>query len=193
MEPLAKLPPLRPTVDEDDGGGVAPPLPPTITDTLVRANTAYLATVEGGGPAGGAGASPGGAPSDAPDVSPHLCLMRVSWIHHPILGDVLVLTSRVASRKWAAMVLRPRVAILVHDATSSITLYGEATVVEGEVAAVLKAQHLARHPGYEQFIVGENIGVIAVRPSLARCCDIQDRVSEWQNPGGRPVRSGSCG
>ena len=167
----------------------APPLPLEVISVLSRASLAYLATVE--------------------DGLPHLSLMSYTHTEDPELGPVLVLTTRKDTKKFRALQTTSSVAVLIHDFDSvrrdgetqdaiapgslSVTVYGETSVTNGEVAERLRAVHLARNPKYPQFICGDNIAVIAVRPTLARMCNIQDVVTTWSNPKGRPLRSSSFG
>lgn len=72
----------------------APPLPRAVTDVLARTSLAYLATVE--------------------DGSPHLSLMQFSLMEHE--GDIaIVMSTKRATKKYAALVRNPAVALLVHD------------------------------------------------------------------------------
>ena len=142
-----------------------PPLPSHIIAVLEGAQLAYLATVE--------------------ESKPHLSLMRFTLVHEEACGGAaLVLTSRRDTRKFAALCATPDVAVLVHDDMAgalpdgqqlSVTLYGQAREVTGELAERLRARHLARNVGYETFIVGERIAVIAVTLSSARTCDLRDQ------------------
>ena len=173
----------------------APPLPPAVTHVLERTSLAYMATVEEG--------------------LPHLSLMSFTHYEDPDLGPVLILTTRRETKKFRALQHTPSVAILIHDfdgarqptntsdcntgssnsncGSLSITVNGNAIIAEGEVAERLRAAHLARNPRYPQFITGPDIAVIAVRPTMARMCNIQDQVCTWSNPKGRPLRSSSFG
>lgn len=184
---------------EDD---YAPPLPPAVTAVLERASLAYLATVEEG--------------------LPHLSLMSYTHADDEELGPVLVMTTRRDTKKYRALCATPSVAVLIHDfdgvrrapagaepgagagtgsgssggsggGTLAVTVYGEALLVDGPTAERLRSAHLARNGAYPQFIVGEGIAVVAVRPTLARMCDVRDAVTTWANPRGRPLRSSSVG
>lgn len=42
--------------------------------------------------------------------------------------------------------------------------------------------HLMANPGYSQFIVGDNVAIVAVYVESARICDVKDRVRHWQHP-----------
>lgn len=155
-----------------DGQDLEPPLPPRVLDVLTQASFCYLATVE----------------SEGPISAPHLCLMRFTWVPaaDTAAGGVLVLSTRRDSRKHAALVANPRVAVLIHAAVDapdggepgelSVTVYGEAAVVDGVDAERLRALHLRRNPGYAQFITGDGIAVVTVRLRTARVCDVLDRV-----------------
>lgn len=39
-------------------------------------------------------------------------------------------------------------------------------------------------PGYEQFIVGEDIAMVAIFVEQARLCNVKDEVSHWAVAGG---------
>lgn len=144
------------------------------------------------------------------DNRPHLSLMNYTWLVDDHLGGVLVMTTRRNTKKFAALQSNPAVAILVHDfgtlrstapaeqaqqggeegagmpqavGTCSITLYGDAVVVEGAAADRLRAAHLACNSRYPQFISGEGIAVLTVSPHMARICDVGDCVSTWASPG----------
>lgn len=169
----------------------APPLPLQVTHVLERASLAYLATVE--------------------DGLPHLSLMSYTHVDDADLGPVLVMTTRRDTKKYRALFTTPAVAVLIHDfdgvraddcdsksadlpsGSLSITVYGDALIADGEVAERLRSAHLLRNPRYPQFITGDGIAVIAVRPTLARMCNVQDVVTTWANPKGRPLRSSSIG
>jgi hypothetical protein len=72
-----------------------------------------------------------------------------------------------------------------------VTVYGEA-IVAGEGTALAdrcRALHLVNNPQYAQFIVGDGIAIVCVRPTLARICNVQDRVTTWANHAKRPLRS----
>lgn len=149
-----------------------PPLPLTITRVLGRTRLAYLATCE--------------------EASPHLSLMNYSWIaDDEALGGGIVMTTRRDTKKFAALVANPRVALLVHDfregstgvvGTCSITLYGDCRVQSGEAAERLRAAHLATNPEYANFIAGVGIAVLWLQPTLARLVDLTDTVSTWSAP-----------
>jgi hypothetical protein len=77
--------------------------------------------------------------------------------------------------------------------TCSVTVYGDAVVVEGALCERLRAAHLARNPSYAQFIRSDDtIAVIAVSPRRARIANIDDRVSVWEapRPAAKPATSG---
>jgi hypothetical protein len=149
-----------------------PPLPEVITRVLGRTRLAYLATCE--------------------EASPHLSLMNYSWLtDDEALGGGIVMTTRRDTKKFAALVANPKVALLVHDfkegargvvGTCSITLYGNCVVQSGEAAERLRLVHLASNPEYANFIAGEGIAVLWLQPTLARLVDLTDTVSTWAAP-----------
>ena len=62
----------------------------------------------------------------------------------------------------------------------SITLNGEVFDTEGSKdEETYRHHHLINNKGYEQFIVGKDIAVLAVRIEKARICDINDKVKHW--------------
>ena len=62
----------------------------------------------------------------------------------------------------------------------SITLNGEVYDTEGSRdEETYRQHHLVNNKGYEQFIVGPDIAVLAVRIEKARICDINDKVKHW--------------
>ena len=65
--------------------------------------------------------------------------------------------------------------------TYSVTIYGEAEVVlEGtELHSRCLSTHLAANSAYSQFIVGEGVALLIIRPRLARICNIMDNVEQW--------------
>ena len=77
--------------------------------------------------------------------------------------------------------------------SASVTLYCTASVVgEGPACSPegakdrerLRALHLEKNADYPQFIEGPDIAILALRPTLARVCDIHDRVSVWNKDNG---------
>jgi len=77
--------------------------------------------------------------------------------------------------------------------TVSVTIYGDAEIVpEGPRAERLRAFHASRSPSYAHFSAGEGVAMLAVRPRMARICDVQDRVQLWSGAGG-PEGSGAGG
>ena len=68
--------------------------------------------------------------------------------------------------------------------TLSITLNGVAEVLDDCNANKYRQLHLSNNPGYSQFIEGEGIAVILIRIEKASMCDIEDKVSYWNNRDG---------
>lgn len=207
MEPLGaaappSAPPLTPLAPAPAYGSgeqtFTPPLPAVVMRVLASARLCYLATCE--------------------DSSPHLSLMRYTFVEDAARGCVLLLSSRKDTRKVAFLTSNPRVAVLLHDFddgssgggggggssggggggapqrnTASVTVYGHVELLaDGPEADRLRAAHLANNPGYGQFIEGPGMVLMALTPTLARIANIQDRVETWESPcPGRPVRSSS--
>ena len=141
-----------------------PPLPTVIVDVLNSANLCYLATSE--------------------DNIPHLSLMNFSVVDEQDIGCAIVLSTRRDTKKFAAIISNPRVAVLVHDfvgdhGTASVTINGTMHVTEGEQEERCRAAHLAKNAKMAQFIVGEQVAILVVTPQSARICNIQDKVTYW--------------
>lgn len=159
-----------------------PPLPDVVARMLESASLAYLTTST---------IDPGG------ESSPHVSLMRFSYLSDE---SVIVISTAKKTKKYLQMKRSPQVAMLVHDfpnagrgaepvepgerpaasgATVSITLNGLAVIEEGPEAERHRALHLQANPGYEQFIVGENIAIVAIFVHTARICNVRDEVQHW--------------
>jgi hypothetical protein len=202
MEPVTVAPPSTPMPATPPapaaaayGGGeqtFTPPLPAVVMRVLACARLCYLATCE--------------------DSSPHLSLMRYTFVEDAARGCVLLMSSRKDTRKVAFLTANPRVAVLLHDFddgsgtgstsssggsgggagegvprstrnTASVTVYGHVELLEdGPEADRLRAAHLANNPGYAQFITGPGMVLMALTPTLARIANIQDRVETWESP-----------
>eukprot|EP00587_Corethron_hystrix_P011269 CAMPEP_0113299486 /NCGR_PEP_ID=MMETSP0010_2-20120614/1502_1 /TAXON_ID=216773 ORGANISM="Corethron hystrix, Strain 308" /NCGR_SAMPLE_ID=MMETSP0010_2 /ASSEMBLY_ACC=CAM_ASM_000155 /LENGTH=106 /DNA_ID=CAMNT_0000152731 /DNA_START=200 /DNA_END=517 /DNA_ORIENTATION=- /assembly_acc=CAM_ASM_000155 len=100
------------------------------------------------------------------------------------------------TRKYDMLKERKNVALLIHDFGDggegtegghgeggnpkfSITLKGICKIETGEVAERYRKAHLERNGKYSQFIVGEDIAILAVYVKSARICDINDQVTTW--------------
>ena len=169
---------------------IYPPLPSEVVTTLETTRMCFLATQA--------------------DGEPHLSLMRFSY-YQP--DEVIILTTRRNTKKFAQIVDNSKVAVLIHDfahmhgavseaaATSSssssssggsgssssseetsrfsITLNGDVESMLGVNEDKYRSFHRKMNPGYDQFIVGDDIAVLAVRIEKARICDINDKVKHW--------------
>jgi len=154
-----------------------PPFPPEIVKLLKDSCLCYL-----------------GVTLD--DNNSHLCLMNFTYIP---TDEIIVLSTRRDTTKFKAIVRMTKCTLLMHDfpvgvdarakdgekdsqygKTHSITMYGTVEVLEGEVAEQMRSAHLARHgPEYKQFIVGEDIAILAVHVEYAKICNIKDEVKHW--------------
>ena len=166
----------------------SPPLPRIVLDVLSRSRFCYLATSE--------------------ENSPHLCLMCYTFIQNQELGTgSFIMSTKRATKKFAALVANSRVAVLVHDfhsaaktsaedssdssaptihqtsGTYSVTVYGECEVLIGDEAESVRVLHAQRNPAYRQFILGDDVSMIRVKPETARICDINDNVQTWGQTG----------
>ena len=105
------------------------------------------------------------------------------------------MSTRRDTKKYQALLNNPQVAILVHDfdtnreraekvlessGTCSVTVYGDLTIVtDKNVEETYRSHHMSTNPKYKQFIEGNDIAIIVIRPSYARICNINDQVSVW--------------
>jgi hypothetical protein len=160
-----------------------PPLPHPIPEVLHNTCLAYLAT------------------SSADN--PHLSLMRFSYCKslRKAGGEVLVLSTQRATKKYATLKRNENVALLVHgfqadrtdtaDAENydsqrfSITLNGKVHEEEGALAERYREIHLSRNERFSQFIVGDDVAIVTVELTSARVCDVNDRVQHWSRASGR--------
>ncbi len=148
---------------------IRPPFPQPIRDMLSKSRLAYLSTVDGD--------------------SSHLSLMRFTYLKDEDDGEVVILSTQRATKKFDMLLKQNGVALLVHDFSQfgddnkgvhSITLNGQCSILEdGEKAEKYRAAHLKHNPDYPQFIVGEDIAVLCIVVTYARICNINDRVETW--------------
>ena len=160
-----------------------PPLPQPVADVLNVACLCFLAT------------------SDA--SSPHLSLMRFTYTKSltEAGGEVLVISTRRDTKKYAMLLVNSQVALLVHDFSSAsaeddanystrqgkarytITLNGTVQEAHGDVAERYRAVHLQNNISYRQFIEGSDIAIILVTLTSARVCDVNDSVRVYSKEG----------
>ena len=148
--------------------GLRPPFPPVVKDVLERCKLAYLATV------------------DRENDTSHLSLMRFTYLAE---DGVIVMSTNMKTKKFSMLQKQTGVALLVTDfdqfddrkcTGAAITLNGRCYIVEpGPDAERFRQAHLRANPRYPQFIVGEDIAMLAVEVQNARICDIHDRVTKW--------------
>ena len=167
------------TKTEKRNDEIFPPLPEEITQTLSTTRMCFLATHD--------------------DGEPHLSTMRFTYFQK---DEVIILTTRRKTKKYSQIMKNSKVALLVHDFSHtdghdnhvdhvgnngtngiqkfSITLNGQVYDTEGSKdEETYRQHHLSNNKGYEQFIVGKDIAVLAVRIEKARICDINDKVKHW--------------
>ena len=159
-----------------------PPLPEPVVQVLTRCCLCFLATSSGD--------------------SPHLSLMRFSYSRSLAAqrpgAEVLIVSTRRSTKKYATLCANRNVALLVHDFAGenesdllnytalegrprhSITLSGVVREESGEMAERYRAIHLEKNQAYAQFIVGDDIAILTVEIETARVCDVNDRVSHFE-------------
>jgi len=163
-----------------------PPFPQSVRTMLAKCRLAYLSTVD----------------TDA--VSSHLSLMRFTYVHDPVDGELVILSTKKKTKKFAMLQEQKGVALLVHDFgtghnsttnssttptdtttntttnnNSTITLNGNCRILTGAEDIKYRAKHLHHNPDYPQFIVGDEIAVLCIDIHYARICDLNDNVVHW--------------
>ncbi len=155
------------------------------------------------------------------DNEPHLSLMNFSFVVEETHGGVFIMSTRRDTRKFSQIAANPHVAVLVHDfhtvrptnagaagtpqpasGTCSVTVYGDAVVLDNEEAVKFREYHTKTNPAYSQFIhgkiiipltwkfpllgkliivppVGDGIAIFIIKPTKARICNIKDEVQTW--------------
>ena len=116
-------------------------------------------------------------------------------------GEVLVISTRRDTKKYAMLLVNSQVALLVHDFSSAsaaddanystrqgkarytITLNGTVQEAHGDVAERYRAVHLQNNASYRQFIEGSDIAIILVTLTSARVCDVNDSVRVYSKEG----------
>lgn len=66
----------------------------------------------------------------------------------------------------------------------SITVYGAMEFPGEELAERCRQVHLAANPRYAHFIVGDDVAIMMLKPSMARLCNIHDAVQTWARGSG---------
>eukprot|EP01041_Mallomonas_annulata_P011442 gene11442-23932_t len=153
----------------DNDNVLYPPFPEIIVKLLSSSSLCFLSTTDGVG-------------------NPHLSLMSFTYYVDQNKQEVLLITTREDTQKFAHIQECPAVAVLIHDfphlkgqesrngeKTASITLKGFASIENSLKQEEFRAIHLQKNLEYKQFIVGENIRVISIRIESARICDFQDQ------------------
>ena len=152
------------------GSKLRPPFPTIVKEMLSKCRLAYLSTV------------------DMDVASSHLSLMRFTYLNDQEDGEIVVLSTNKKTKKFDMLQKQNGVALLVHDfgqqtneaGMYSITLNGNCRIVTDPVKAEqYRKAHLAHNPDYPQFIVGDDIAILAVDVTTARICDINDQVTKW--------------
>ena len=166
---------------------IKPPFPQTLREMLSKCRLAYLST------------------ADNAATSSHLSLMRFTYLHDPVDGEVVIMSTNRNTKKFEMLSQQNGVALLVHDFDDkaqklangkgssnnnttettkpqiqrSITLNGNCRILEGGDETKYRQAHLRHNPDYPQFIVGEDIAVLCIHVTSARICDLNDRVVHW--------------
>uniref|UniRef100_A0A7S4ANC2 Pyridoxamine 5'-phosphate oxidase N-terminal domain-containing protein n=1 Tax=Pseudo-nitzschia australis TaxID=44445 RepID=A0A7S4ANC2_9STRA len=164
---------------------IKPPFPQTLREMLSKCRLAYLST------------------ADNAATSSHLSLMRFTYLHDPVDGEVVIMSTNRKTKKFEMLSQQNGVALLVHDFDDkaqqlangkgnsnitepttpqihrSITLNGNCCILEGDDETKYRQAHLRHNPDYPQFIVGEDIAVLCIHVTSARICDLNDRVVHW--------------
>lgn len=153
---------------------IRPPFPTVIRNMLSSCRLAYLSTVQ--------------------EDSSHLSIMRFTYLNDADDGEVVIMTTRMNTKKFTMLEKQNGVALLIHDfaqfekekgskgkgGVHSITLNGKCIILKGgEKADAYRAKHLEHNPDYPQFIVGSDIVVLCVNVTSARICNINDEVTKW--------------
>ena len=155
---------------------IKPPFPQPLRDMLSKCRLAYLSTV------------------DIQATSSHLSLMRFTYLHDLIDGEIVIMSTNKNTKKFDMLQQQKGVALLVHDfdvdtedknrntnnestsTRSTITLNGDCCILTGKEEEKYRKEHLKHNPEYPQFIVGEDIAVLCVHVTSARICDLNDNV-----------------
>jgi len=121
--------------------------------------------------------------------SSHLCLMRFTYLKDEDEGEVVILSTQRATKKFDMLQRQNGVALLIHDfpqygaeedGVYSITLNGQCKILEpGEKAEKFRKAHLDHNPDYPQFIEGPDIAILMIIMTSARICNINDQVTKW--------------
>jgi hypothetical protein len=114
------------------------------------------------------------------------------------LGQQLIMTTRVDTKKADNLRRNGNVSVLIHDfptlkttsrsdtsdfgQTYSITLTGVATIIPNgtKESDMLRELHIQNNPTSATFIKGEGIGVVVIDVEEARICDVLDKVTTWK-------------
>jgi hypothetical protein len=169
--------------DNNRSSLIKPPFPQPLRDMLSKCRLAYLSTV------------------DIQATSSHLSLMRFTYLHDLIDGEIVIMSTNKNTKKFDMLQQQKGVALLVHDfdfdtedkntntnnestststsTRSTITLNGDCCILTGKEEEKYRKEHLKHNPEYPQFIVGNDIAVLCVHVTSARICDLNDNVIHW--------------
>jgi len=113
---------------------------------------------------------------------PHLSLMLFT---RPAGSKLVILSSRDETTKVKNIKNNPEVAILLYKAEAgggapvSCTLHGTAEILDRAEDHRFREAHYSKHELLGNFILGENISIIAVKIKHAVMADIKDGVKTW--------------
>ncbi len=115
---------------------------------------------------------------------PHVFLMVFTFLEEE---GLIILSSRADTSKVRHMQNNPAVSILLYtlggdgEPPLSCTLYGTAEVLHPDRDRYYRERHYRNHQEMGQFILGEQIAVIAVRIHRAALSDVEDSVQTWSS------------
>ncbi len=113
---------------------------------------------------------------------PHVSLMNFTYL--PKEG-VVILSSRPNTTKVHHIKNNPEAALLLFSpggeggSPLSCTLYGTASLAEGEKESFYREAHYQKNRDMGQFIMDEDIRIIIVNIRKVALTDVKDRVRTW--------------
>ncbi|ODQ68393.1 hypothetical protein NADFUDRAFT_81370 [Nadsonia fulvescens var. elongata DSM 6958] len=132
---------------------------------------------------------------------PNVSLMNYTYLPE---SSSIILTASKDSQKFKNIIVNPQVSILVHDWTTSkatlsasslceflqnlnhseasknsVTLYGIATVLEGEKAEQYKEKHADNNPADAKSYIDGNFAVVEIKLKGGKIADNKNHVSSY--------------
>lgn len=121
------------------------------------------------------------------DKQPLVSLMLFTYLREE---RVVILTTRKNTFKYKNLVSNPQVSLLLYNDRNipgeepfSVTVLGEAIVLDGDDELAYKNRHYLKYPGMGQFITGDDVATIAVAVKQIYLTDNQDQVTVIQKAG----------